>query len=987
MSRRRIMQRNMNVIVKDAMTDTPSAAAPLETQSDDAALFRGTPEAVQEMCRQILAREREALPVEPQGNPVKSLAFRLSRALEAGELKQECLGEVARLVAVDALKMRAQFLREYGGHLDSERHIARLRELVRARAEHAGGRRTFADFEAQWATLRQGIVFTAHPTFHLSSALRAAVAGIASGSQTEEAFEGKTLGPDKTVTLEDEHEAAMAAADACKTAISTVLEVVYGEVKQLYPNDWRRFSPRLATVGTWVGYDLDGRADINWTHSLAFRLAEKRRQLARYLGAAQALLQLADAEEAHAAPMLRDLTGLLEAGLTRVDAEIAKAPGLNPEPDDLAAFANAMSEGGEGRITSIQPLERLVSAARDASPDESALSVKLAVLLEEMRSYRLGAAEVHFRLNATQLRNAIRRELDLDTDADLTRRRFAARLNDEIKNAKPIRVNFASVDIERATAARQFILMAQILKHIDGDAPIRLLIAETESAIPPLAAIYFAKRYGIENHIDVSPLFETSDALAQGERILASMLASEEYREQVQRRGRMCIQTGFSDAGRFVGQIPATLAIERVQVKLAELMEASGLRNVEALVFNTHGESMGRGGHPESYDDRSEYALSPHARRVFADRGINLIHELSFQGGDGYLRFGCAKLALATVASLVAKNAEGPDASIDDVFYKDTDASLDLFNRVREYQEHLLEAPHYHRSVTAFGLSLLPTTGSRKSRRQADVGGDGGPALRKIRAIPHNAILQQLGYLVNVLGGFGAAARSDMDAFEDMRGASARMQCVLRLVERAWTLSSLKTFSAYASLYDASFWATRPVGRERAELFEPCLYLAELLGDDDRFAAMMRLAVHLRLDELQLQQILGDKAEMGGDLGRERRDLDILHAIRIALVQHIFLLAAQVPPFSPRNDISREDIMNLIFELRLPEAIDSLRRAFPRKGASIEDYDMSELADDPNGGDQGYADINDDLIDPMERACQTLREISTGVAAAFGAFG
>ena len=143
--------------------------------------------------------------------------------------------------------------------------------------------------------------------------------------------------------------------------------------------------------------------------------------------------------------------------------------------------------------------------------------------------------------------------------------------------------------------------MAQILQHIDGDAPIRMLVAECEEPATMLAALYFARLFGIEDKVDVSPLFETESALEHGGRFLDELLAETEYQDYAKARGRVAIQTGFSDAGRFVGQIPASLAIERLQGRLAEAMAANGLTDVAALIFNTHGESMGRGAHPDRH--------------------------------------------------------------------------------------------------------------------------------------------------------------------------------------------------------------------------------------------------------------------------------------------------------------------------------------------------------------------------------------------------
>ena len=39
----------------------------------------------------------------------------------------------------------------------------------------------------------------------------------------------------------------------------------------------------LLSVSTWVGYDLDGRTDINWKTSFILRLKEKKLAIQYYL--------------------------------------------------------------------------------------------------------------------------------------------------------------------------------------------------------------------------------------------------------------------------------------------------------------------------------------------------------------------------------------------------------------------------------------------------------------------------------------------------------------------------------------------------------------------------------------------------------------------------------------------------------------------------------------------------------------------------------
>jgi phosphoenolpyruvate carboxylase len=305
----------------------------------------------------------------------------------------------------------------------------------------------------------------------------------------------------------------------------------------------------------------------------------------------------------------------------------------------------------------------------------------------------------------------------------------------------------AALAIETSTAVRQFLIMAQILHHIDADTPIRMLVAECEQPTTVLAALYFAQVFGVSDKVDVSPLFETEAALEHGGRFLDDVLSEPAYRAYARQRGRVAIQTGFSDAGRFVGQIPAALAIERLQGRLAEAMASNGLTDVAALIFNTHGESMGRGAHPASFEDRLGWPLSPWARRRFLRAGIRLEPEVSFQGGDGYLFFGSDELATATLTRFAENAPASGDANAPtDLFYRRTDLSLDFYRAIRRVQHAHLVSATYPRAVTAFGLGMLNDTGSRKSRRQTDLSADRSMSLRQIRAIPsYYAIPQEAG--------------------------------------------------------------------------------------------------------------------------------------------------------------------------------------------------------------------------------------------------
>jgi phosphoenolpyruvate carboxylase len=564
------------------------------------------------------------------------------------------------------------------------------------------------------------------------------------------------------------------------------------------------------------------------------------------------------------------------------------------------------------------------------------------------------------------------------------------RMRELLAEARPLRTNFAALAIENSTAVRQFLVMAQILRHVDADAPIRMLVAECEQPTTVLAALYFARLFGIADRVDVSPLFETETALEHGGRFLDALLAEEAYRSYAKARGRVSVQTGFSDAGRFVGQIPAALAIERLQGRLSEAMAANGLTDLAALIFNTHGESMGRGAHPSSFADRLEWPLSPWTRRRFARAGVRLEPEVSFQGGDGYLFFGTPELALATLTRIAELAPAQTDAEAPaDPFYRRTDLSLDLYRAIRRVQQSYLASTTYARAVTAFGLGLLNDTGSRKSRRQSDLAADRSMSLRQIRAIPHNAVLQQLGYPVNVIAGFGTAAEGSYEALAELLQDSPRGRQLVRLVRAANALASIKTVAAYGELFNSAYWASRPYRGDEEGIAEACLALAEYLTKDDRTGVFRRLASRLRVDALKLHKLLALIPDEAPLHGREqvRRELGVLQALRLALMQHMFLRVVSIPAFSRANDISRDDVLEMVFTLRIDEALAQLRRAFPVHFPQIGDFAVTQPSDYPDDAATGYEPIHRDFIDPIAQAYALSLRITTAIANEFGAHG
>ncbi|MBT2132953.1 phosphoenolpyruvate carboxylase [Croceibacterium sp. LX-88] len=914
---------------------------------------------------QSLHRRTEETPLF---NPVFQLSLDLSRLLESGDLTLDDCDRLIAELECDALKSRAERLHRLIAPSSPEANADEL-----ATALSAGDFTTFRD---RWERPQLHAVFTAHPTFLLSPAQSAAVAEAASIDEPVDSAVCAVPAARPPITLAYEHEQAMRAIAHAQDARDRIVAQLLTHARQHWPDEWTAFAPLPFRFASWVGYDMDGRTDIGWAQSIGFRLAEKAERLARYVVSLDAI------DPAHA--LLRELRPAADYAADRARDFSADLS----DPAALSVAANRLTANDPRKLLTLaRYIEALESEARSAQ-DERAVGLK--TLAAAMRADGLGMGWIHFRVNAKQLHNAIRRRLDPDGALDLSSKSAVVHLRRVISEAKPLRSNFAALAIESSTAIRQFLAMAQILQHVDADAPIRMLIAECEEPATLLAGLYFARLFGIADKVDLSPLFETETALEHGGRFLDSLLAEEEYRTYARERGRVSIQTGFSDAGRFVGQIPASLAIERLQGRLAQAMETNGLGDVAALVFNTHGESMGRGAHPDSFADRLDWPLSPWARRRFVRAGIRLEPEVSFQGGDGYLLFATPELALATLTRIAELRPAETDAdAAPDPFYRRIDISLDFYRAIRDHQHSHLESRTYSRAVTAFGLGLLNPTGSRVSRRQSDLSADREMSLRQIRAIPHNAILQQLGYPVNVIAGVGSAADGNYEEIAALLSSSERGMQLIRLVRAANALASVKTVAAFGELFNSAYWASRPYRGTESHLSEPCQALAEYLIKDDRAGVFRRLASRLRVDALKLHRLLAMMPEGEGRSQNEsvRRAIGVCQALRLALFQHMFIRAVSVPAFSRANDVSRDDVLEMVFTLRIDEALAQLRRAFPTSFPKIGDFELAEPTDYPEGADEGYEGLRRAFIDPIDRAYALSLRITTAIANHFGAHG
>lgn len=957
--------------------------------------------------RELLAAfhemQRAAGPIASDSG-LERLSTEIARRLNDGRLELDDIETLIRLLTVRTFLYRARRLRIYLGETDPATNEAGIASLVqRLAGDHGGNRVPFDVFRARLEREIAGIVITAHPTFGLSKELTRIMASLAlerspDGEDLGEAERDALVrraceaphGSPRRITLADEQDFAWEALANIHAALRRLHELILREARELYPDDWKALRPRLLTLATWVAYDLDGRTDILWNDSLRARLTAAHWQFVRYRERVEQIADMAGARSLK--PDLEHLAGRLSQAAHALESDLEELPDRLGNAEEVAAFSRGLVARRSRRpleVGILGDVERCLAAAEDES-----VARALAGLRTEIEVFGLGIADTHVRLNATQLANAIRAELrEAGGLEDLGHRhRFLRELDKLIETVEPVTVNFGSLLAEQRSAKRLFMLVAQMLKHVGSDRPVRFLIAETESAATLLAALYFAKLFGVDDRVDLSPLFETPLALRRGHEIVAESLASPHYRSYVERRGRLCIQTGLSDSGRYIGAVASALAIERLRMKVAQVLNEAGLAHVELVIFDTHGESIGRGAHPAGFAERMDYIDTPESRRQFASLGLSVKEETSFQGADGYVYFATPEIAFTTICRILEHALADPaEDGDDDLFYRDTDYSLEFFLTLKEFNDRLFHNPSYAALLHAFHGNLMFPTGSRAPSRQRETyGADEHASPTQIRAIPHNAILQQWGFLANSLAGIGGAIAIEPVRFAETYGRSRRCRNLMSLVARARALSSLDTLAAYTSLFDPVSWLQQAYREGDGDRRQAMRRLASVLHEKGRVAPFNDVLRVLLDDAIDLRDGL---AALGlgttvADADHEAlEDLKLLHALRLALIKRLFLLAMRIPRFTAQPDATTDQVVDALVHLDVETALAILRREFPARSGEIDQDAYGEGATYRSDVERGYGREHRELFDPIADCYARVREISSAICHVMGAVG
>jgi phosphoenolpyruvate carboxylase len=277
----------------------------------------------------------------------------------------------------------------------------------------------------------------------------------------------------------------------------------------------------------------------------------------------------------------------------------------------------------------------------------------------------------------------------------------------------------------------------------------RYVISNCSSALNVVEVLTLVKNVWNNPHptIDVVPLFETVEDLAEAPKVMRTLYEQPQYREHLARRNNVqTIMLGFSDGTKDGGYLRANWSIYRAKEELTLLSRAY---DIKVTFFDGRGGPPGRGGG----NNHSFYAS---LGKNIEDKEI----QLTVQGQTISSNYGTVSTGVYNLERLFTAGLENHLFTNKSTKEQLSDADRDLLEELAEasYQSYLGLKNHptfvpYLERITPLRFYGQTKIGSRPDKRSAG----GGLRFEDLRAIPFVGSWAQMKQNIPGFYGFGSA--------------------------------------------------------------------------------------------------------------------------------------------------------------------------------------------------------------------------------------
>jgi phosphoenolpyruvate carboxylase len=363
----------------------------------------------------------------------------------------------------------------------------------------------------------------------------------------------------------------------------------------------------------------------------------------------------------------------------------------------------------------------------------------LARTLRAARAFGLHLAELDVREHSARHHMALGAIYDVlgELDrryAELDRAERTKLLARELDQGRPLIRRHYGLPDEAKDVLATFDMLHEVQHDYGQEVCSTYIVSMCQGVDDLLAATVLAREaYMVElrqnprSSVDLVPLFETVEELAQAGALLDELLCIPGYRQQVRNRGDLQeIMLGYSDSNKLAGITTSQWQIQRAQRQLRDVAATHGIR---LRLFHGRGGSVGRGGGPAG-----------EAVMATPSGTVDAAMKLTEQGETISDKYSLASLAHDNLEILLSATLDATlshtASRLDPPTLARFDEAMDCVSAAARTAYRKLvddpDLPDFFSAATPVDELARLNVGSRPSKRP----GSAAPTLDDLRAIP-----------------------------------------------------------------------------------------------------------------------------------------------------------------------------------------------------------------------------------------------------------
>ena len=403
----------------------------------------------------------------------------------------------------------------------------------------------------------------------------------------------------------------------------------------------------------------------------------------------------------------------------------------------------------------------------------------------------------------------------------------------------------------------------KIKDEFGEDAVTQSIISNCEQPSDLLALALILKETGLlslnkgqpESRINIVPLFETIEALANAVPVMQTLFSNDWYRALVASRDNIQeIMLGYSDSNKDGGYISSTWGLYQAEIGLVRLFQQ---HNIRIRLFHGRGGSVGRGGGPSYQAILAQPAGSVGGQIRITEQGEVLTAKY---GDDSNARHNLAALIAATLEATLLPAAPDPDVKLMNALSESSFAHYRALITRQGFIDYFLQTSPIEQ-IASLNLGSRPA--SRKTLAR----------IQDLRAIPWVFSWTQNRLMLPAWYGFGSAVQ---ELCEQDSGSLKMLQqhAQENRFFRAM-LSNMEQVMAKTDLTLAEHYAALSQDNEHgADIF------ATIKAEYQR-------SLKALLDILQTETLLADNRPLARSLALRIPYLNALGGLQVALLRKL----------------------------------------------------------------------------------------------------